>query len=68
MSDENIYAAFLFTKYSNQFIFKQFIYNRMIIDDAKFENMKFKNISRPNKGERKLNKNVNMSVFTIEIG
>ena len=40
----------------------------MIIDDAKFENMKFKNISRPNKGERKLNKNVNMSVFTIEIG
>ena len=52
----------------NQFLIYQFIYNEIIIDDAKFENMKFKNISRPNKGERKLNKNVNMSVFTIEIG
>ena len=53
---------------SNQFLIYQFIYNEIIIDDAKFENMKFKNISRPNKGERKSNKNVNMSVFTIEIG
>ena len=55
-------------KHLNQFLIYQFIYNEIIIDDAKFENMKFKNISRPNKGERKLNKNVNMSVFTIEIG
>ena len=55
-------------KHLKQFLIEQFIYNEMIIDDAKFENMKFKNISRPNKGERKLNKNVNMSVFTIEIG
>ena len=67
MSDENIYAA-LSMKHLNQFLIYQFIYNEIIIDDAKFENMKFKNISRPNKGERKLNKNVNMSVFTIEIG
>ena len=58
----------VFIKDLNQFLFIQFIYDKLIIDDAKFENMKFKNISRPNKGERKLNKNVNMSVFTIEIG
>ena len=68
MSDKNIYAALLSMKDLDQFLIYQFIYNEIIIDDAKFENMKFKNISRPNKGERKLNKNVNMSVFTIEIG
>ena len=68
MSDKNIYAALLSMKHLYQFLIYQFIYNEIIIDDAKFENMKFKNISRPNKGERKLNKNVNMSVFTIEIG